>query len=182
MPIKLEYERRKASGLCVNCGKPAVNGKICCQACIQRSHEQNNRWRLDHPDYGKKWRTANPDYDKQRYAANIEQNRERVKEWARNNPERVRVSRLMRTYGITQADYEAMFERQGGKCAICYKMQKEGTLLYVDHDHKTNKTRSLLCHQCNTMLGMAYDEPKRLLAGAMYLLSFIEQQEVEEVV
>jgi len=32
------------------------------------------------------------------------------------------------------------------------------------------------------MLGMAYDEPKRLLAGAMYLLSFIEQQEVEEVV
>ena len=54
-------------------------------------------------------------------------------------------------YGITLDDYNKMFNEQEGKCAICQRHQNELTrTLCVDHDHKTNKVRALLCVTCNT--------------------------------
>jgi Recombination endonuclease VII len=47
-----------------------------------------------------------------------------------------------KVYGISWADYEAMFERQGGACAIC---KRTGVTLCVDHCHLTGEVRGLLC-------------------------------------
>jgi hypothetical protein len=85
--------------------------------------------------------------------------------WARN--------RRLREYGITQADYDVLFEQQDGRCAICGRAESGawGGLLPVDHDHKTGEVRGLLCHHCNGGLGQFGDDPDRLLAAAAYLLS-----------
>ncbi len=73
-------------------------------------------------------------------------------------------------YGITAADYEAMYERQGGRCAICGAA--EGKLV-VDHNHKTGKVRELLCHLCNAMIGCmigcAREDLAIIAAAAAYL-------------
>ena len=54
-------------------------------------------------------------------------------------------------YGFTLDDYNKMFNEQEGKCAICQRHQNELTrTLCVDHNHKTNKVRALLCLTCNT--------------------------------
>lgn len=43
---------------------------------------------------------------------------------------------------------------QHGLCAIC---KKEMKLPQVDHDHKTNRVRGLLCSRCNVRLATVED-------------------------
>ena len=58
-------------------------------------------------------------------------------------------------YGITLEDYELMLKNQGGKCAICGSKAggKKGQYFAVDHCHKSNAVRGLLCTKCNVSLG-----------------------------
>jgi len=76
-----------------------------------------------------------------------------------------RDSNLIRKYGITAAEYDALKADQNGRCAICPETER----LVVDHDHDTGRVRGLLCGACNKMLGFARDCPSNLLEGAKYL-------------
>lgn len=79
-----------------------------------------------------------------------------------------RVQSYKRNYGITIHDYGAMFQQQGGCCAIC---GKHASLyqLHVDHDHATGKVRGLLCVGCNTGLGALGDTAESLARALTYL-------------
>lgn len=88
------------------------------------------------------------------------------REYSRKYPERIRDTDLRMRYGITIADYQAMYERQGGKCAICGTSEEK---LVVDHNHKTGKVRELLCHLCNAMIGCAREDIAILTAAVAYL-------------
>lgn len=79
-------------------------------------------------------------------------------------------------YGISLAEYEAMFDAQGGLCAICglsetHKSSTTGVFhrLSVDHDHVTGKVRSLLCRDCNTAIGLFKEDLKRMANAIQYL-------------
>jgi hypothetical protein len=72
-------------------------------------------------------------------------------------------------YGISLADYDRMYAQQGGRCKMCKRKPKRG--LCVDHCHATGRVRGLLCHNCNSLLGLAGDDPSVLMAGRLYLLS-----------
>jgi hypothetical protein len=49
-------------------------------------------------------------------------------------------ARLLKTYGITLAEYNKMLVEQGGGCAICGR--PPGTKrLHVDHDHSISKIK-----------------------------------------
>lgn len=74
---------------------------------------------------------------------------------------------LLRTYGITQADYEMLVERQAGRCPVCWKIPK--TPLVVDHDHKTGIIRGLLCRMCNYKV-IGRHRVETLSAAVEYLL------------
>lgn len=83
-------------------------------------------------------------------------------------------AQYLKKYGITVEDYENMLVSQNGVCKICHepetRMYKGTTArLSVDHDHKTNKVRGLLCDACNGCLGRMKDSPLRLRAAADYL-------------
>ena len=75
-----------------------------------------------------------------------------------------------RAYGITDEEYEALKERQDGKCAICgtgdFSPRTEPS---VDHCHETGQIRGLLCTHCNTMLGLAKENKETLLKAIKYL-------------
>lgn len=49
-------------------------------------------------------------------------------------------------------EYESRLRAQEGRCALCRKEARYP--LYVDHDHDTGKTRSLLCALCNNAVGV----------------------------
>jgi hypothetical protein len=62
---------------------------------------------------------------------------------------------LQREYGIDAEEYERMWVAQLGLCAICGDAESKGRgRLHVDHCHKTNKVRKLLCVTCNMALGV----------------------------
>ncbi len=82
--------------------------------------------------------------------------------------ERLKDSHLRSSYGIGLVEYQQMFKQQDGRCAICKKPQKNRALS-VDHDHKTEKVRSLLCHIHNVGIGAFQDSPELLEAAAQYL-------------
>jgi Autographiviridae endonuclease VII len=61
-----------------------------------------------------------------------------------------------------------MYERQGGKCAICPEFKPKGKLV-VDHNHTTGKVRKLLCLHCNTLIGYAREDIAILLSAVVHL-------------
>lgn len=74
-------------------------------------------------------------------------------------------------YGISEDEFTALLEAQGGTCAICGSDEWPGkdNAPHVDHDHKTGVVRGILCSNCNHGLGKFKDDPKRLRAAAEYL-------------
>ena len=76
---------------------------------------------------------------------------------------------LEKRYGITLEQYDEMFENQNGVCMICGGTNADGCRLYVDHDHKTNEIRGLLCFGCNRLLGDAKDNIIILQSTINYL-------------
>lgn len=85
------------------------------------------------------------------------------------NKDRVRDSTLQRRYGISAEEYEKLFERQNGVCAICEESCKTGRNLAIDHNHSTGKVRGLLCVKCNRALGYFQDDRKMLSKAVKYL-------------
>lgn len=77
--------------------------------------------------------------------------------------------RVKSQYGLADGQYEAMYEAQGGRCAICRWATGKTRRLSVDHDHKTGYVRGLLCRPCNSMLGHLRDDPEAALRIYQYL-------------
>lgn len=74
-------------------------------------------------------------------------------------------SRVIRKYGITHEQIEAMRVAQKGLCLICQSRPAKA----VDHCHTTKKVRGLLCTRCNMALGQMLDNPEWLRRAADYL-------------
>jgi hypothetical protein len=90
------------------------------------------------------------------------------------SPDAIRQRNLRDRFGVTVEVYNEMLERQGHVCAICrnpetHTLKGVVRALAVDHCHETGRVRGLLCSLCNTMLGMADDDPQRLRAAIDYL-------------
>ena len=57
-------------------------------------------------------------------------------------------------YGLTPESFGEMFVDRGGRCEICGATHGyRGRDLAIDHCHKTNVVRGLLCDRCNLMEG-----------------------------
>ena len=73
-------------------------------------------------------------------------------------------------YGLSYNEWEGLWYAQDGRCAICDKFFVEMKDIYVDHNHKTGKTRGLLCHNCNSGIGFLNDDPELTMKATEYLI------------
>lgn len=78
-------------------------------------------------------------------------------------------------YGITQEEYLNLYNIHNSSCAICgiNEDQLPNKKLFLDHCHKTNIIRGLLCSKCNSALGMVDDNIEVLKKATAYLEKFI---------
>lgn len=89
---------------------------------------------------------------------------EKEKERCRKNSRRWS---LKEDYGLTIEDWNKLFKKQQGCCAICGKHQSEfEEVLCVDHRHSDDKVRGLLCRKCNMVLGLV-DESNTIIQGML---------------
>lgn len=97
-------------------------------------------------------------------------NDKRRKAYHHARPDRVRGYKLRANFGISLDQYNEMLVAQRSRCAICRTDSPGGRgTFHVDHDHVTGRVRGLLCHGCNTGLGLFGDSPTRLLQAATYV-------------
>lgn len=80
---------------------------------------------------------------------------------------------LLRKYGITALKYKQMLIKQNNACAICKTKTPGGknNKFVVDHNHKTEEVRGLLCDNCNKAIGLLNDSPELLISAKIYLES-----------
>ena len=158
---RLEVEDVKSNGRCKKCHRESSNSK----------RDANREWfnarlaqdRIDNPE---KWKERR----KREYQNSLKN----------HGAQRV-VREILRMHGLTQSQYDKMFEEQGHKCKICNltetrRGRTKGTTarLVVDHCHKTQKVRGLLCAKCNLMIGYANDCLDILESAIIYLQEFSE--------
>ena len=125
---------------------------------LRKEYRLKNRDRIN--SNIRKWKKENPDKLKAMTKRYYDKHRDKLiiisKNYDMKNPEKPKTYKRkyqLKRYNITLDDYNNMFIKQEGKCAICKKHQDQiSKTLCVDHNHKTNKVRKLLCHTCNVTL------------------------------
>lgn len=85
----------------------------------------------------------------------------------KHRPNAEREQKLKQRYGLTEAKYNEIIERQKGRCGICHRFRR----LVVDHCHAGGRVRGLLCSNCNSALGL-FEENLTVLANAVKYLRF----------
>ncbi len=71
---------------------------------------------------------------------------------------------IKRQLGLTWDEVDKI--KEIGECQGCHRTDRR---LCIDHDHRTNKPRGLLCHNCNTALGLIGDDISTLANLINYL-------------
>ena len=103
-------------------------------------------------------------------------NRETYEKYKIKTRLKAREKSMIQKYGLTLDQYKIMHNTQNGLCKICGNcetaLQPNGSEikdLCIDHCHKTNKIRGLLCHNCNAGLGHFFDNVNSLKSAIEYL-------------
>lgn len=92
------------------------------------------------------------------------------KTWCRKcenlNKKQRRFLNLLHQLGVPKDQISKITRKTVIRCAICKKVT---TKPHVDHNHKTNKFRGLLCSNCNTGIGLLQDNANICTKAANYL-------------
>ncbi len=156
-------------------------------AATERARQWREKQRAERPDefkekqraQNKAWLAANRDkrrvYEKRRREEHGDKLRAYDAKWHREarvkDPLFARRRAIWHNYKITLEAYDELLGAQGGHCAMCPATpgtQYHG-VLHVDHCHVTGKVRGLLCHHCNTALGLLREDHTAALRIAEYL-------------
>ncbi len=115
---------------------------------------------------------------KERYATDqkfMERKRRQAKEYCKKHydPKKDRNKKLTQQYGITINDYTNILEGQNNVCDICGNSVDAEPLgvLAVDHCHRTDIVRGLLCCKCNMGLGAFGDDIDVMASAISYLIN-----------
>jgi hypothetical protein len=138
------------------CGHEPYYAAGFCQRCYNHRYQATEAQRQKQAEYRQRTREYAKEYSKlysQKHRAALKL--------------KARTLRLKSKYGLSDAEYQALYDKQGGCCAMCIK---PFALLAVDHDHETDAIRGLLCTACNVGLGII--EKKGFLDSAM---SYLDQ-------
>src|SRR5579864_7604253 len=101
-------------------------------------------------NYSKEYRERNRDKINKR-------NREKPR---KKDPEKAYFYSIKTAYGLNEKDYLELKNNQNNKCFICGKnptpCKNSPGRLSVDHNHSTGQIRSLICRNCNAVIGHCF--------------------------
>jgi len=92
------------------------------------------------------------------------------RKYLKKNPDKVKQYKLqsrLSVYGLSPSEFIRLLVKHNYCCAICKKPDSEK--LTIDHNHKTNEVRGLLCRGCNTLVGYIETRSHLLETAKKYL-------------
>lgn len=144
--IRNRYEQTE-KGKLANKRKFAKYNKTEKGKMTRRKYQQEHKTKMN--EKARLYRLRNP--------AKVLESRKRY--YAGKGKINARKNSIKQRYGISLEQYDQMFEKQNGRCAICGKPETAKfrgitKRLQVDHCHRSKKVRGLLCNVCNVRLGV----------------------------
>lgn len=129
-----------------------------CDPCWQWHHRKTEHGRALQIDAQKRYREKYPERAAASLRKWVESNRPARRKINQNyrmrNKDRVYLLGIKRKFGLSPAEYQELYDLQGGRCALCRIEESSiGERLCLDHDHRTNEPRGLVCRGCNLCLG-----------------------------
>ena len=93
-----------------------------------------------------------------------------------------KINGYARRYHISVEQFNLLLKEKNSACAICdvnldysstgEKKEHTGNILCVDHDHNTNRIRGLLCHRCNTGIGLLQHSTDIIISALEYIRKY----------
>jgi hypothetical protein len=144
---------------------------------MNKYKEYKRAWELRNKDKVReskqRYREANREKlnaaERTRRAKDPDKRRAYAREWWKNNPIKRRDYWYRKKYGISYSQYDTMCQKQHNVCATCFQPELNFETLCVDHNHKTGMVRKLLCHNCNSALGMIGENIETLQNMILYI-------------
>lgn len=145
-----------------------------CKDCDLKA---SRAWKRKHPKqnsaHSRKWNKANPEKVLAWRTKNAQKLKERLRMDKQKHPGKWKLKnlqkRLRKEYDFSLAEYQSMVSSQSNRCAMCKQKPGEGQRLDIDHNHKTNKVRGLLCSLCNRTVSYVENHANRLKLARKYL-------------
>lgn len=113
---------------------------------------------------GRAWRARHPEVNTLRGATLKLPGEKRNQHLAR-----MRRAHNKRRHGLSVEEYDRLLAEYGDFCAICGCSLIRSKRCHIDHDHRTNEIRGVLCNKCNMAIGLLRERPDLLKAAELYL-------------
>lgn len=141
-----------------------------------KAYRESEMGRKKRREYNEKFKELKRIREREKYRNDPEwreKRKEATRKWKLARPY-YREADKLKVYGLTPEKYQYLLSQQNGNCAICKNppnIRLNGRIksLAVDHDHKSNKVRGLLCDRCNRALGLFGDDLIILQDAIAYL-------------
>ncbi len=108
--------------------------------------------------------------NKTHYDKNQEKMNDKNKKYYQDNKRDWHERVIKSKHKMSKEEYQRLYTDANSSCQICgtpeIELQKK---LCIDHSHITEEVRGLLCHKCNTAIGMFFDDPNLIEKAALYL-------------
>ena len=151
-----------------------------CKPCVNEDNKASHAARLLRDP--EKVRAQATERTKRSYRKNLEVNRKKHREFQakkRANPverEKINARKRAAGAGLTPEQIRAIFDSQGGVCAICGSSDPGSKAGWnLDHCHSTGRIRFILCTHCNRGLG-AFRDDSNLMRKAADMLEKIRNR------
>jgi len=185
-------DRERKDRKCVVCREPIpdtarAGAVVCSKSCRialnirKRSETRHDAWHAENrlcAYCGEPLPVPESGYFREKYCSATCKKFQQGARWRAKSPGYMRKY----YYGLSDGQFQALLDGQGGVCAICGTSEWGGNSgnPNVDHDHDCDHpgkgvlscaacVRGLLCDFCNRGIGMLREDPARLRAAADYL-------------
>ena len=150
--------------LCVDCGVDVKHHKtLRCKDCRKVYLDKIKDQRIiEKKEYQKEWYLQNKET----------QNLKSSQRWNELSYTKKKEYVIRHKYNIEIEQYNKLLQEQNNKCKICEQIETEYGKLCVDHCHKTQKIRGLLCKKCNSGIGLLGDSINILEKATKYLRDY----------
>ena len=143
-----------------------------CKSIYLKEYTEKRGKELSHAK--RKWEIKNKDKIKaSRLLKKDDWNKKRRERYKTDLVYRENIKEIVRKklYGMKGGEFKRLHDDQNGLCKICKSEQytKKSPRLYIDHSHNTGKVRGLLCHKCNTAIGLVNENIEILKEMIKYI-------------